>query len=143
MWTDDFIFKIKDVMKAYRGFSIIKNGSKYDKNLLGLLIVSGLLFYSNLVVKNYVLSIVSLILWIVSIIVTYSFQQHIYKRETKLYSRYSSNEINFLHQFEQRLNNFGIERKDYKLYEKYFMIELIHLGIMSLQCIYQQYFVQF
>lgn len=129
MWTDAFILKTKDVVKAYKGFSIMKDGSKSDKVLFCLLIafyiiVSGLLLYSNLFVKNYVLPVLSLILWIISVIISYSFQQHIYRRETKLYSKHSTTKTNFLYQFEQQLNNFGIERKDYTLYENYFAMEL-------------------
>ena len=38
MWTDAFILNTKDVIKAYKGFSILKDGSKSDKILFCLLI---------------------------------------------------------------------------------------------------------
>ena len=107
----------------------MKNGSKCDKIFFCFLIAfyiiaSGLLFYSNLMVKNLVCYIGSIIIWILFFMATYSFQQSIYKSETKIYSKHSTHEINFLDRFEQNLEDFGIMRKDYNLYIDYFAIKL-------------------
>lgn len=64
--------------------------------------------------------ILSVFFWILAFVSLYIFHQNIYKRETKVYSRRSSKEINFLHYFEQEINNAGIEQKDYILYIDFF-----------------------
>lgn len=78
MYTDDFLSKTQEIIKAYKGFSIFKSGSAIDKFFLCLfvfvyIVASGLLFWANVFSKNFVLFIVSLILLIVSFVATYFF----------------------------------------------------------------------
>lgn len=129
MYTDDFLSKTQEIIKAYKNFSIFKSGSAIDKFFLCLfvfvyIVASGLLFWANVFSKNFVLFIVSLILLIVSFVATYFFQQHIWKREIKVYSKHSTIEINFLHYFEQKLNDSNILRKNYNLYIDFFTSKL-------------------
>ena len=84
------------------------------------IIASLLLVYSNYMQKDLPFIILSVFFWILAFVSLYIFHQNIYKRETKVYSRRSSKEINFLHYFEQEINNAGIEQKDYILYIDFF-----------------------
>lgn len=125
MYTEDFIKKTNNIIKAYKGYNIMKNGSKSDKFFAFLLftfyiIASLLLVYSNYMQKDLPFIILSVFFWILAFVSLYIFHQNIYKRETKVYSRRSSKEINFLHYFEQEINNAGIEQKDYILYIDFF-----------------------
>lgn len=84
------------------------------------IIASLLLVYSNYMQKDLPFIILSVFFWILAFVSLYIFHQNIYKRETKVYSRRSSKEINLLHYFEQEINNAGIEQKDYILYIDFF-----------------------
>lgn len=121
--------KVNEIIRAYKGFNIFKDGSRSDKLFLVLLFVlfiacSGILFVTNVFISNFKAWIVSLIWWIAIVIFSYAFQQYVLKRETKIYIKAERKEINFLHYFEEKIDACGIKRDNYKLFIDYFTNEL-------------------
>lgn len=117
------------IIEAYKGFNLLKEGSKRDiLFFVGLIllyvITSVAVFISNVFEKNFIFWIVSLISWIGVSIVIYSFQQYILKRETKVYIKGATKASNFLNYFEQKLETHGINRDKYDLYIEYFTNKL-------------------
>lgn len=118
-----------NIIEAYKGFNLLKEGSKRDiLFFIGLIILyvitSAVMFIFNVFVKNIVFWILSLIIWIGVLIAIYSFQQYILKRETKVYIKGATKESNFLNYFEQKLETHGINRDKYDLYIEYFTNKL-------------------
>ena len=118
-----------NIIEAYKGFNLLKEGSTRDiLFFIGLIILyvitSALMFIFNVFVKNIVFWILSLIIWIGVLIAIYSFQQYILKRETKVYIKRATKESNFLNYFEQKLETHGINRDKYDLYIEYFTNKL-------------------
>ena len=114
-----------NIIEAYKGFNLLKEGSTRDiLFFIGLIILyvitSAAMFIFNVFVKNIVFWILSLIIWIGVLIAIYSFQQHILKRETKVYIKGATKESNFFNYFEQKLETHGINRDKYDLYIEYF-----------------------
>ena len=114
-----------NIIEAYKGFNLLKEGSTRDiLFFIGLIILyvitSAAMFIFNVFVKNIVFWILSLIIWIGVLIAIYSFQQYILKRETKVYIKGATKESNFLNYFEQKLETHGINRDKYDLYIEYF-----------------------
>ena len=118
-----------NIIEAYKGFNLLKEGSTRDiLFFIGLIILyvitSAVMFIFNVFVKNIVFWILSLIIWIGVLIAIYSFQQYILKRETKVYIKGATKESNFLNYFEQKLETHGINRDKYDLYIEYFTNKL-------------------
>ena len=118
-----------NIIEAYKGFNLSKDGSTRDiLFFIGLIILyvitSVAVFISNVFEKNFIFWIVSLISWIGVSIVIYSFQQYILKRETKVYIKGATKASNFLNYFEQKLETHGINRDKYDLYIEYFTNKL-------------------
>ena len=118
-----------NIIEAYKGFNLLKEGSTRDiLFFIGLIILyvimSAVMFIFNVFVKNIVFWILSLIIWIGVLIAIYSFQQYILKRETKVYIKGATKESNFLNYFEQKLETHGINRDKYDLYTEYFTNKL-------------------
>ena len=118
-----------NIIEAYKGFNLLKEGSTRDiLFFIGLIILyvitSVAVFISNVFEKNFIFWIVSLISWIGVSIVIYSFQQYILKRETKVYIKGATKASNFLNYFEQKLETHGINRDKYDLYIEYFTNKL-------------------
>lgn len=118
-----------NIIEAYQGFNLLKEGSKKDKIfffglIISYVIATAAVFIFNIFVKNFIFWIVSLISWIGVLIAIYSFQQHILKRETKVYIKGATKESNFLNYFEQKLETHGINRDKYNLYIDYFTNQL-------------------
>lgn len=118
-----------NIIEAYKGFNLLKEGSTRDiLFFIGLIILyvitSAVMFIFNVFVKNIVFWILSLIIWIGVLIAIYSFQQYILKRETKVYIKRATKESNFLNYFEQKLETHGINRDKYDLYIEYFTNKL-------------------
>ena len=118
-----------NIIEAYKGFNLLKEGSTRDiLFFIGLIILyvitSAAMFIFNVFVKNIVFWILSLIIWIGVLIAIYSFQQYILKRETKVYIKGATKESNFLNYFEQKLETHGINRDKYDLYIEYFTNKL-------------------
>lgn len=108
--------KVNEIIRAYKGFNIFKDGSRSDKLFLVLLFVlfiacSGILFVTNVFISNFQAWIVSLICWIAIVIFSYAFQQYVLKRETKIYIKAERKEINFLHYFEEKIDACGIKKR--------------------------------
>ena len=118
-----------NIIEAYKGFNLLKEGSKRDilffvGIILLYVITSVAVFISNVFEKNFIFWIVSLISWIGVSIVIYSFQQYILNRETKVYIKGATKASNFLNYFEQKLETHGINRDKYDLYIEYFTNKL-------------------
>ena len=118
-----------NIIEAYKGFNLSKDGSTRDiLFFIGLIILyvitSAVMFIFSVFVKNIVFWILSLIIWIGVLIAIYSFQQYILKRETKVYIKGATKESNFLNYFEQKLETHGINRDKYDLYIEYFTNKL-------------------
>lgn len=118
-----------NIIEAYKGFNLLKEGSTRDiLFFIGLIILyvitSAVMFIFSVFVKNIVFWILSLIIWIGVLIAIYSFQQYILKRETKVYIKGATKESNFLNYFEQKLETHGINRDKYDLYIEYFTNKL-------------------
>ena len=118
-----------NIIEAYKGFNLLKEGSTRDiLFFIGLIILyvitSAVMFIFSVFVKNIVFWILSLIIWIGVLIAIYSFQQYILKRETKVYIKEATKESNFFNYFEQKLETHGINRNKYKLYIDYFTNQL-------------------
>ena len=118
-----------NIIEAYKGFNLLKEGSTRDiLFFIGLIILyvitSAVMFIFSVFVKNIVFWILSLIIWIGVLIAIYSFQQYILKRETKVYIKGATKESNSLNYFEQKLETHGINRDKYDLYIEYFTNKL-------------------
>lgn len=118
-----------NIIEAYKGFNLLKEGSTRDiLFFIGLIILyvimSAAMFIFNVFVKNIVFWILSLIIWIGVLIAIYSFQQYILKRETKVYIKGATKESIFLNYFEQKLETHGINRDKYDLHTEYFSNKL-------------------
>ena len=99
-----------NIIEAYKGFNLLKEGSTRD-----------ILFFIGLIILYVITSAAMFsIIWIGVLIAIYSFQQHILKRETKVYIKGATKESNFLNYFEQKLETHDINRDKYDLYIEYF-----------------------
>ncbi len=129
MTAEELDEKAKDIINAYKGFKILKNGSKKDKVIFILIrvlffIFSTAFFVTNVFLDNFIAWAICLICWVCIVIFEYSFQQYILKRETKVYIRGAKKETNFLNYFEEKIESCGIKRSNYNLYINYFTNEL-------------------
>ena len=129
MTAEELDEKANGIIEAYKGFKILKDGSKKDKVffiliLLLFFIISGALFITNVFIDNFIAWVISLICWVCIVISAYAFQQYILKRETKVYIKGAKKEINFLNYFEEKIEAYGIKRDSYRLFIDYFTNEL-------------------
>lgn len=118
--------KAEEIVKAYKGFRILKNGSVNDKFFFICFIV----FFIIAAIALFVISVFfdgNLVLWLISFTIYIAFvilfclyQKYILKRETKVYIKGANKQENFLNYFEQELEKLGIHRSDYNIYINYF-----------------------
>lgn len=118
--------KAEEIVKAYKGFRILKNGSVKDKFLFICFIVFFIiaaiaLFVINVFFDgNLALWSISFTIYIAVVILFCLYQQYILKRETKVYIKGANKQENLLNYFEQELEKLGIHRSDYNIYINYF-----------------------
>lgn len=118
--------KAEEIVKTYKGFRILKNGSVNDKFLFicftfFFIIAAIAIFVINVFFNdNLALWLISFTIYIAVVILFCLYQQYILKRETKVYIKGANKQENFLNYFEQELEKLGIHRSDYNIYINYF-----------------------